>query len=480
MDDNVLIIGAGPAGLAAASILSEKGKKVTVLEATDAVGGMARSIKIWDRIVDIGPHRFFSSDPRINGFWLDALGSDFTMVTRKTRILYGSKFFDYPLSPINALVNLGFAPSISAIASYIRARIYPPRDTSNFESWVVSRFGRKLFDIFFKSYTEKLWGIPCDKLDADFAMQRIKQFSLFEAIKSAFRINRRSKHRTLVDEFAYPTNGAGHVYENLKSKILENNSFIHFDSIVTGLLYFPGNDFDGNKGFWKVNTRNGNSYSADHVISTMPLTQLVKLLDPPAHVKASADTLRFRNTILVYLLIDKENLFSDQWLYVNSKDMMTGRITNFNNWNETIRAGRKDTILSFEYWSFNSETIWKMTEVELVAAAKSDLVKAGIADADRVLDSRVIRVPNCYPVYDTGYQAEVLALSQFVDSFPKLYAIGRYGSFKYNNQDHSLLMGLLAADNILLGTKHDLWSINSDTEYQEGSRITSTGLVIDE
>jgi len=304
---SVGIVGAGPAGLTAAYQLLKLEHRVEVFEAGEAVGGMAKTIPLWGQLVDLGPHRFFSSDPRVNTLWLEVVGRDYSMVRRLTRIYYNGRFFAYPLQPFNALSGLGIWESLRCVFSYLLARWTASPEGESFEHWVTSRFGRRLFNIFFKSYSEKLWGIDCRELDADFAAQRIKKLSLMEAIKAALTGPRDSKHRTLADEFAYPHQGAGTVYERMAQRIRERGGIIRLQCPITA-AYPAGADRPA------LRFTDGSLAFFDHVISTMPLTTLVDQLAAPVSVRRHAQALTFRNTILVYLEIDGASPFPDQWI----------------------------------------------------------------------------------------------------------------------------------------------------------------------
>lgn len=466
----IAIIGAGPAGLTAAYELAKAGLVVEVFEASDAVGGMAKTILLWDQLVDLGPHRFFSSDTRVNKLWLEIIGKRYSMVNRLTRIYYKKKFFDYPLKAFNALTRLGILQSILCIFSYIKYRFNPIKNESTFEAWVTNRFGRRLYLIFFKSYSEKLWGISCKELDADFAAQRIKKLSLFEAIKTAIFKSGRSKHKTLVDEFAYPNLGAGQIYNEMASKIEKMGGKIYFNSPVISVKTRI------NETLPCLKFKNGIEKSFDHIISSMPITLLVNQMKAPPLIKQHVKQLKFRNTLLVYLQVKNNNPFPDQWIYVHSDDLLTGRITNFKNWVPSIVKGKKETILCLEYWCYDEDDLWLKSPQELIYLATEEIYKTNLIPKNSVLNGHVIRVPKCYPVYSRGYQKHLKPVENFLSKKRGLSVIGRYGAFKYNNQDHSILMGILAAENITKNTQHDLWSINTDYEYQESSKITATGL----
>lgn len=470
----VAVIGAGAAGLTAAYELSKASVSVDVFEASDAVGGLARTIECWDHKVDLGPHRFFSNDLRVNQLWLEVVGRDYKMVDRLTRILYRKRFFNYPLKPGNALWNMGSINAARCLSSYFREKVYPSftdEQNSTFESWVVGRFGRRLFDMFFKSYSEKLWGIPCHELDADFAAQRIKNFSLGAAIKNA--LGSRANHKTLVDRFAYPVGGTGMVYERMAERIRERGGSIHLQSPIKSIAK-EGDTIVG------LGLPDGRFQRYDHVISTMPLTKLVLGLgDLPSAIEKAARSLRFRNTILVYLHVDDIEHFPDQWLYVHSPDLLMGRVTNFRNWVPELHGNHRTTILALEYWCYDQDPIWKESDQSLIDRATQEITSTGLIGKAPVLAGHVFRIRSCYPVYARGYKQHLEPVISWLRQFRGLTPIGRYGAFKYNNQDHSILMGILAAQNILNQAGHDLWAVNTDYDsYQESAKITAAGLVV--
>lgn len=454
---NVIVIGAGPAGLTAAYQLSKSGVSVQVYEASDRVGGMAATISLWGQKADLGPHRFFSQDDRINGLFKEVLAGEYSTVERLTRIYYRNKFFLYPLSGFDVAVKLGPIEALLGLGSYFYEKVFSPkRDESTFEGWVTRRFGQRLFRTFFKSYSEKLWGLPCDQLDSDFAAQRIKKFSLLEALRHTLIPSRHARHATLVESFSYPHEGTGSIYQRMAALIEERGSRVVCNKKIKGVR------FEKNRAIG-VEFEDGSFEAADHVISTMPLPLLMKSLpNVPAEVKEAADRLQFRNTILVYLHVDAANLFRDNWIYVHSPELKCGRITNFKNWGGHFNRGATTTILAMEYWCSDGDLVWAQKDEELIDVAKSELGKTGLAKSARILDGAVVRIPRCYPVYRHGYRHEVQAVAAFLKSISGLIPIGRYGSFKYNNQDHSILMGILAAENISGKGQHDLWAVNSD------------------
>lgn len=472
----VAVIGAGPAGATAAYELSKKGVSVDLYEASPFVGGMARSIELWGQTVDIGPHRFFSSDPRVNKIWLEVIGKDYKMVNRLTRLFFRNKFYYYPVKAADALKNLGLWEAILCTLSYLWQKVKPGKKElgDTFESWVTARFGKRLYRHFFKTYSEKLWGIPCTELDADFAAQRIKKLSLYEAIKSAVFGGGAEKHKTLVDQFAYPTQGTGQVYDRMKKLIVKNGGKVHLKTPINSLVV-RGKSVTGLK------LESGEIKKYDEVISSMPLTLLIsRLKDVPKNVERANKSLKFRNTIIVYLQLKGQKVFPDNWIYVHSSELRMGRITNFRNWVPSINKGKKETILAIEYWCFDEDDFWGWNDKQYIELAKEEIVKTGLVKEKTILDGKVIRVPKCYPVYRTGYKKPLRIIENFLRGYKHLQVIGRYGAFKYNNQDHSILMGLFAAENIADNAEHDLWGINTDYEYQESSTITASGLEIKE
>ncbi len=464
----IAIIGAGPAGITAAYQLSKSIKNIHVFESSNSVGGLSKSIILWGQTVDIGPHRFFSKDKRINDLWLEIVKNDYEMVNRLTRIYYKKKFYDYPLKPFNALYNLGFFEAIRCFFSYLAARLNPIKVVVSFEDWVKNRFGKRLFQFFFKTYSEKLWGISCKDLDADFAAQRIKKLSLFEAIKNAVFSDKKNHHKTLVDQFAYPHEGTGMVYERMSNEIIKNDGKIFLETKVNRVI------IKDNKATAIV-LEDGTVHEYDHIISTMPITLLVsRIQDAPLNILENTKQLKYRNTIIVYLKVEAIDLFPDNWLYIHSDDLKMGRLTNFRNWVPQINGNENSTICALEYWCYEEEDFWSWDNNKLIDLATKELIFTGLIGDATISDGKVYRIPKCYPVYDKGYKERLNPIENYLKSIKNLYPIGRYGSFKYNNQDHSILMGYLAAENILSNTNHDLWNINTDyDEYQESSTISA-------
>ncbi len=457
------IIGAGPAGLTCATKLVEAGHEVDVYEADNQVGGMTKSFELWGQQVDLGPHRFFSMDERINSFWLEQVGDEYINVDRLTRIYYNKKFFLYPVRAMNALKNLGLWEAILCVFSYAKTFFCKKGDEKTFEEWVSNQFGYKLYSIFFKSYSERLWGISCKELDADFARQRIKGLNLLEVIKGALFHSGADKHKTLVDRFAYPKYGAGIPYDNIAEKINSSGSNVFLNSPIKGIKT------EGKKATGII-LSDGSVKEYDYVVSTAPFTEMVCSIPELGNdIHKLAMSLKYRNTTLVYLEIDNQKIFEDNWIYVHDKSVNMGRITNFQNWSPFMVNGHKEAILVLEYWSYDNDELWGKSDDEMIDLAKKEIVTTGLVKEDEVKRGFVVKMHRSYPVYDTGYQAKMDVLQKAVDSIDNVCFIGRNGSFKYNNQDHSILMGILAAENIIEGKKvNNLWNVNTDYDYQEG------------
>ncbi len=457
------VIGAGPAGLTCAYELARRGWRVEVCEAEGAVGGLSRSIDLWGQRVDLGPHRFFSRDARVNGFWLEHAGEERVVVDRLTRILYSRKFFHYPIRPFEVLGKLGPFEAARCGVSYLAAQCRPRGAEATFEQWVANRFGHRLYSIFFKTYSERLWGLPCTELDADFAAQRIKGLNLGEVLASALVKARRGRHKTLADRFWYPKAGCGQVYEALARGVEAAGGAVRVGSPVRRILTRDGAAAG-------VELADGTALAADAVVSTAPFTDMVCGIGELAAVHDEARQLRYRNTTLVYLLVDRREIFRDNWIYVHERGLQTGRISNFRNWSELQTGGRGEAILALEYWSYDTDALWRMGDAELVALARRELAATGLVREGEVRDGRVVRLHRSYPVYACGYRQRLAVLQRAVGALRNVAFIGRNGAFKYNNQDHSILMGLLAAENLADGARHDLWQVNTDYDYQEGAQ----------
>lgn len=465
----VIVIGAGPAGLTAAHKLAKHQILPMVVEQSRQVGGIARTAIYKGYRFDIGGHRFFTKLGPVQQFWEEILGSDFIKVARLSRIYYNGKFFNYPLSPFDALSKLGLTESFLIIGSYLKAqlrsKLSPDAKRETFEDWVSDRFGGRLFQTFFKTYTEKVWGISCKELQADWAAQRIKGLSLTKAIMDALFSGQGPK--TLIKSFHYPRLGPGMLWERCQSVIEDMGGQVNLETSVICLKH-------QNNRIEQVITQEADklvTLSADHYISSMPVTALVKRLEPPAPtaVLEAANALRYRDFIIVSLIIDKADLFPDNWIYVHSPEVKVGRIQNFKNWSIEMVPDKSKTCLGMEYFCSESDDIWQSSDAELVALATQELAQLGLAKGGTVEDSIVLRQRKAYPIYDEDYRKHVTTIQTYLATFENLQTIGRNGMHHYNNQDHSMMTGLLAAKNILGNSYnlYDLWQVNTEESYHE-------------
>lgn len=462
----IYILGGGPAGLAAAYTLTEQGIPVVVVERESRVGGLAKSLEYEGFILDYGPHRFYTKLAPVLKLWDQVLGREQVTVNRLTRIYYGHKYFSYPLKAKETLLAMGWLESLRVMFSYLEARLFPNKNPENFAEWVSSKFGKRLFEIFFESYTEKLWGIPCTEISADWAAQRIKGLSLLKAIKTAL-LGNDGKTKTLVDQFQYPRLGSGQLYDRIADTLKEQQQPILLQTEVVKIHHRDHQV----QGLTLRDRQTGEEQMVEcgGVISSIPITLLVQQMHTPAPapVVEAARSLKFRNTILVYLFVEKANLFPDNWLYINEPDVHLGRIANFANWSPAMLPSDDITPLCCEYWSNFDEPLWQKSDTELMELAEIELNKIKLLHREPIKSGFVVRLPRTYPIYAGNYKEALATIQDYLEPFQNLQLVGRYGAFKYNNQDHSLLMGILAAENVITPGRHDLWSVNSDSEYVE-------------
>ena len=467
--ERVVIVGAGPAGLTAAYQLAKAGTPVTVLEGTEVVGGISQTAQYKGYRFDIGGHRFFTKITPVEDLWNEILGDEFISVPRMSRIFYSGKYFDYPLKAVNALSGLGLWNAFMIMASYAHAHFRPNPVEENFEQWVSNRFGKRLYEIFFKTYTEKVWGIPCTEIRAEWAAQRIQGLSLAKAILSATSLNKRSTTiKTLINEFRYPRLGPGQMWEAARDKVVEWGGEVLMQHQVDRLEMRDGRVTavvaTGPQGERRI--------EGAHFMSTMPVRNLIESLGPevPAAVRAAGQGLKYRDFLVVALMVDQENLFPDNWIYVHSPGVKVGRIQNFNNWSRAMVPDAGRTCLGLEYFCFEGDGLWTSPDADLIALATKELGELGLAGTGKVVDGTVVRMRKAYPVYDSEYRAHLDAVRAYIDPIENLHTVGRNGMHKYNNQDHSMLTAMMAIAN-MRGASHDIWAVNTDFEYHEEQRL---------
>ena len=462
---DLIIIGAGPAGLTAAYELSDSGKKIHVLEKKNKVGGLAETKVFGDYRYDIGPHRFFTKNKEVYELFLEILGNDAVEVNRKTRILFKNSYFDYPLTPLNALFGLGIIESVLIGFSYLFARIksyLKLTKINNFEDWVVDRFGKKLFSNFFKNYTEKVWGIDCKKIGSDWAAQRIKGLSLSTAIKFALFPNSKKRPKTLIDKFYYPRLGAGMLWEKFEKIITDKNVKVSKEKTVTSVE--SSNDCF----IVKYTDKQGNIFSekTQNIFFSNPLLEFIDIFDSdvPKEVLNSANKLNYRNHISVHVTVDKK-LFDDNWIYIHSPDVKMARIADFTNFSTDMSKNGTCSI-TIEYFCFEHEELWNQSNDYLIDFAISEL-RSIFKEKFNIIHKAVSRSSKAYPVIETGYQDHINVIKEWLSNLSNVTAIGRSGMFKYNNQDHAMATGLYAARTLTGEGNFDPWDVNVDEEYQE-------------
>ncbi len=463
-DDPVVIIGGGPAGLTAAYKLAIAGIKPLVLEKLDKVGGIARTEVYKGYHFDMGGHRFFTKSVEVNRFWHEILGDELLTRPRLSRIYYNQKFFNYPLKPLNALSGLGIWQSLLVGISYIRWQLFPYPQESTFEEWVTNRFGRRLFRIFFKSYTEKVWGISTSQLSAEWAAQRIKGLDLKTAIVNMF-VKSDTNIKTLIEEFYYPARGPGMLWTRVQKLIEERGGVVSLNSKVSRI------NWDERRVTSVEVIKDGEItiIPGSAFISSMPITELILKLDPPApkEVLDAANQLTYRDFLTICLIVDKEHLFNDNWIYIHEPGVKVGRIQNFKNWSPAMVPDISKSSLGLEYFCNEGDEIWDMDDAALIELAKRELEQIGLAKGNDVLDGIVYRVEKSYPVYEENYRQHLDVLQKFIGGLENIQTIGRNGLHKYNNQDHAMLTGMFAVKNLLFGEQHDIWAVNAEKEYHE-------------
>lgn len=466
-NDLTIIFGAGPAGLAAAYELTKNNKKTLILEKEWQIGGIAKTINHQGNLYDIGPHRFFTKNSEVLKLWQSVLKEKFKIRPRLTRIYYQKKYFYYPLKPVEAFIKIGVGEAINIFFDYLLTRLKyyfgQKKKPENYQDWMIQKFGKRLFNIFFRTYTEKVWGISTHQIGAEWATQRIKGLSLSKAIINSF-FPKNNKIKSLINEFYYPDQGAGMMSEKIGELIKQNNGVVVTNAEVKQIA------INGNM-ISKIVYRHNNTdreLTAGHYLSSMPLNELINKITPAVSedIYQANSQLKFRSLILVCLVINQGFIFSDNWLYINNPEVKVARITNFKNWSEKMVKNDQQTTLVGEYFCFEDDETWSQSDSELIDLAKAELIHLGLVKSREISSGLVVRQKDAYPVYQIGYQENLERVIEYVKTIKNLQIIGRGGTFRYNNMDHSVLMGLMAARNIMGGSENVL-NINVDEEYQE-------------
>lgn len=464
--DLVIIIGAGPAGLAAAYELNKRNQPFLIIEKeNNTVGGIARTVQYKKYRFDIGGHRFFTKVDRVMNFWKTILGDDFLVCNRLSRIYFDKQFFYYPIKPFDVLQKLGILRSLRAIISFAVAQIFKNKKEESFRDYIVNHFGEYLYEIFFKTYTEKVWGIPCEQIRADWAAQRIKGVSFISILKTSL-LGNHNNIKSLIEEFYYPKYGPGMMWNKTLELALQNgNSGIRFQTS-------PVNIFTKNRSVQSIEIKNSDGkneiIACKAIVSSMPISELVGIISPKLSTitQNNAKLLTYRDFILVALIINQDKIFPDNWIYIHEPEVYVGRIQNFKNWSSHMVEDDTSTCLGMEYFVSKGDKLWSMSDKELISLASNELVRLGFTDANRIIDGSVVRMEKTYPVYDKNYPSAIETIKNDISAIKNLYTVGRNGMHRYNNQDHSMLTAMLAVDNIF-GANHNLWEVNVERTYLE-------------
>lgn len=462
-----LILGAGPAGMACAYTLAQHRRPSLVVERESEPGGLCRTLNFHGYLFDIGGHRFLTKSEEVNRLWHEVMGDDLLRVKRLSRIYYRKRFFHYPLSFVDTFWNLGPLESVRCVASHLWCKGTKPADDTTYEGWIINRFGWRLYEIFFKTYTEKVWAVPCHGLSARWAQQRIRGLSLRVAIRQALFGRNGHAPKTLAEEFLYPRTGPGELYRRLMELTKDLGGEFAFGKSVVGIQHR-----EQRVTAVEAQDRRGSvveELPVDHVFSSLPLPILVKLLQPRAseEVLAAANQLCFRSFIVVNVILDQAQVFRDQWIYVQSPDVRMGRIQNYKNWSPAMVPDPEKTSLGLEYFCTEGDALWRMSDVDLMDLAMGELEAMGLAARRHLIDGFVVRRANVYPVYSLGHQTHIATIRRYLERFANLQTLGRGGLFRYDNSDHALLTGMYAARNFLGKGPYDVWAVNTDGEYLE-------------
>lgn len=471
-DTETLIIGAGPAGLTTGYLLSKEGRDVLIIERDETyVGGISRTVDYKGFLFDVGGHRFFSKSKEVVDLWREILPDDFIQRPRLSRIFYGGKFYSYPLKAREALFNLGIFNSAACVLSYAWARLRPIKDPKTFHQWVRNQFGERLFSIFFRTYTEKVWGMSCDEISADWAAQRIKGLDLFAAIKSALGFGQgggKGQIKTLIQSFDYPRRGPGMMWEAAASMVRARGGRILMGRTLSGMSW------NADRGVWTVSVQLASgeieTYTAKNIVSSAPIRELAMAMSPRPLSLFHARELKYRDFLTVALIIRSEReLFPDNWIYIHDPSVKVGRVQNFLSWSPDMVPEEGYACLGLEYFCFEGDGLWSAEDQDLIALARREIGEIGLADPNLIVDACVVRQAKAYPVYDEEYRDHVQAVRLDLEAnFPTLHLVGRNGMHKYNNQDHAMMTAMLTVRNILAGKRlYDVWGVNEDAEYSE-------------
>ncbi len=470
----LVILGAGPAGLTAAWEAMQQGIPAVVFERDDCVGGISRTVEHNGYHFDIGGHRFFTKVEEVAALWQEILGPDMLVRPRLSRIFYDGKMFDYPIRPLNALLGLGPIEAVRVGLSFLRAQLFPVREERSFEHWVSNRFGQRLFEIFFKTYTEKVWGMDCSEIRADWAAQRIKDLDLAKTLRHALIgrfANGGAVATSLIEEFHYPRRGPGMLWERCRDILSEKGIETRLESEVVAIhregqrvrsveLRPPTTGDDGP----------GSSFiaEAEHFVSSLALRDLLERMQPapPDEVLDAARSLKYRDFLTVALAVDAPDLFPDNWIYIHAPDVRVGRIQNFGNWSPEMLPNAETSSLGLEYFVQEGDELWSMEDAKLIDLAAGECEHLGFIRREQVVDGAVVRMPKAYPVYDAVYREALDTVRAWLDGFENLTCIGRNGQHRYNNQDHSMVTALRAVRN-LRGAALDIWDVNVEDDYHE-------------
>jgi protoporphyrinogen oxidase len=459
----VVVLGGGPAGLTAGYLLAKKGKSVIILEATDMLGGIARTEVRNGYRFDLGGHRFFTKAQEVDDLWHEIMKEEFLKRPRQSRIYWNDKFLEYPLEGMDVVKKLGLFELSLCMGSYLWAQVKPKGREDTFDQWVSNRFGKRLFNHFFKTYTEKLWGVPTHEIRAEWAAQRIKGLSFFSAAKAAFFGNK-DNIKSLISEFNYPRFGPGQMWEQMAEDIRATGGEIRLNAPVTSLKT------DGNGKVIEV-VAGGQTLTPSYVISSLPLRTTVGIADPeaPVDVRDAARGLRYREFLTVLLVIDGDDLFPDNWIYIHQPGVRVLRIQNFKSWSPwMVPEGETASSIGMEYFCFEGDEFWNMEDDDLVKMASQEIEKLKLAKAADVKFGFVARVHKAYPIYDEKYAERVDTIRNWLNKdMSNLAQVGRNGLHRYNNSDHSMLTAMRAVDNITIGTHHDIWAVNVESVYHE-------------